>query len=93
MQKDHFKAANIGNVLQHLRKHARVGAIYLPRVSFVLEQNRFASVTWLITDINNCFLSREKGNKEASDNYNNDDNENKWNKVKHGCLSSTKITS
>lgn len=77
MQKDHFKAANIGNVLQHLCKHACVCAIYLSRVSFVLEQKRFASVTWLITDINNCFLSRERGNKKTSDNYNNDDNENK----------------
>lgn len=64
MQKDHFKAANIGNVLQHLRKHARVGAIYLSRVSFVLEQKRFAGVTWLITDINNGFLSWEKGNRK-----------------------------
>lgn len=70
MQKDHFKAANIGNVLQHLRKHARGGrdAIYLSRVSFVLEQKRFAGVTWLITDINNFFFFYEKGNNKTGNN-------------------------
>lgn len=61
------------------RRHLSV----TPRL-FVLEQQRFASVTRLITDINNRFLSWEKGNQETSDNYNDDDNEDERNKVKRG---------
>lgn len=50
-----------------------------------LSRSACAGVTWLITDINNGFLSWEDGNKGSrdDDNNNDDDNENKWNKVTH----------